>query len=46
VESYKSLKVFSNQPLVGTLAITEDNFFAFEYDAEWLGSGYSKSYDK
>lgn len=43
MEDYKYLKVFYNDKLVGTLAKTPDRLVAFEYDAEWLATGFSIS---
>lgn len=39
----KSLRVTCAGRLVGTLAATTDGVLAFEYDGEWLGSGFSIS---
>lgn len=43
MESYKYLKVFYNDILVGTLAKTPDRLVAFEYDNEWIANGFSIS---
>ena len=43
LEDYKYLKVFYNDKLVGTLAKTPDRLVAFEYDTEWLNTGFSIS---
>ncbi len=43
MDNYKYLKVFYNDRLVGTLAKTSDRLVAFEYDAEWLATGFSIS---
>ena len=43
MENYKYLKVFYNSALVGTLAKTPDRLVAFEYDNEWLATGFSIS---
>lgn len=43
MEDYKYLKVFYNDKLVGTLAKTPDRLVAFEYDSEWLVTGFSIS---
>lgn len=43
MEDYKYLKVFYNDKLVGTLAKTPDRLVAFEYDSEWLATGFSIS---
>ena len=43
MEDYKYLKVFYNNKLVGTLAKTPDKLVAFEYDSEWLATGFSIS---
>jgi len=43
MDNYKYLKVFYNDKLVGTLAKTPDRLVAFEYDSEWLASGFSIS---
>lgn len=43
MDNYKYLKVFYNDRLVGTLAKTPDRLVAFEYDSEWLISGFSLS---
>ena len=43
MESYKYLKVFYNDTLVGTLARTPDRLVAFEYDSEWLANGFNIS---
>ena len=39
----KSLQVFYNAQLVGTLALRPDNLCAFEYDTAWLQHGFSIS---
>lgn len=39
----KSLQVFYNDKKVGTLALMKNNTVAFEYDNEWLNSGFSIS---
>lgn len=39
----KSLQVFYNEKLVGTLALRSDNLCAFEYDTEWQQHGFSIS---
>ncbi|MFI3299925.1 MAG: type II toxin-antitoxin system HipA family toxin [Candidatus Gastranaerophilales bacterium] len=43
MNNYKSLKVLYNGKNVGTLAITSDNLVAFQYDEQWLVSGFSIS---
>ena len=43
MDNYKYLKVFYSDKLVGTLAKTPDRLVAFEYDSEWLASGFSIS---
>ncbi len=43
MNNYKYLKVFYNDKLVGTLAKTPDRLVAFEYDSEWINSGFSIS---
>lgn len=43
MEDYKYLKVYYNNKLVGTLAKTPDRLVAFEYDNEWLATGFSIS---
>jgi len=43
MEDYKYLKVFYNDKLVGTLAKTPDRLVAFEYDNDWLATGFSIS---
>ncbi len=43
MEDYKYLKVFYNDKLVGTLAKTPDRLVAFEYDSDWLATGFSIS---
>ena len=43
MNNYKYLKVFYNDRLVGTLAKTPDKLVAFEYDNEWLATGFSIS---
>ena len=43
MDNYKYLKVFYNDKLVGTLAKTPDRLVAFEYDSEWLVTGFSIS---
>lgn len=43
MDNYKYLKVFYNDRLVGTLAKTPDRLVAFEYDSEWLTTGFSIS---
>ena len=43
MDNYKYLKVFYNDKLVGTLAKTPDRLVAFEYDNDWLVTGFSIS---
>ena len=43
MDNYKYLKVFYNDILVGTLAKTPDRLVAFEYDTDWIASGFSIS---
>ena len=43
MDNYKYLKVFYNDKLVGTLAKNPDRLVAFEYDNEWLATGFSIS---
>ena len=43
MDKYKYLKVFYNDILVGTLAKTPERVVAFEYDLDWLNSGFSIS---
>jgi len=38
-----SLSVYIEKKKIGTLALTSDNLCAFEYDADWLGNGFSVS---
>ena len=37
------VRVFYEERLVGTLALTEEHKAAFEYDDEWLKNGFSIS---
>lgn len=39
----KSLEVFYNNQIVGTLALRPDNLSAFEYHADWIQNGFSIS---
>jgi len=39
----KSLEVFYNDKIVGTLALRPDNLCAFEYHADWIQNGFSIS---
>lgn len=39
----KSLEVFYNNQIVGTLALRPDNLCAFEYHPDWLQNGFSIS---
>ena len=43
MDNYKYLKVFYNNKFVGTLAKTPDRLVAFEYDNDWLVTGFSIS---
>ncbi|MBQ8458627.1 type II toxin-antitoxin system HipA family toxin [bacterium] len=43
MDNYKYLKVFYNDKLVGTLARTPNRLVAFEYDNEWIATGFSIS---
>lgn len=43
MNNYKSLQVFYNNELVGTLANTLSGLTAFEYDSRWLINGFSIS---
>lgn len=43
MNNYKSLYVFMGEREVGTLAVTPEHLVAFEYDPEWLISGFSIS---
>lgn len=43
MENYRYLKVYYNDKLVGTLAKTPDKLVAFEYDNDWIASGFSIS---
>ena len=43
MDNYKYLKVFYNDKFVGTLAKTLDRLVAFEYDNDWLVTGFSIS---
>jgi len=43
MDNYKYLKVFYNDILVGTLAKTPNRLIAFEYDSEWIASGFNIS---
>lgn len=43
MDNYKYLKVFYNDKLVGTLAKAPDRLVAFEYDNDWLATGFSIS---
>lgn len=43
MNNYNSLQVFYEDILVGTLAKTQDNLVAFEYDSDWLLNGFSIS---
>ena len=43
MNNYNSLQVFYEDILVGTLAKTQDNLVAFEYDSDWLSKGFSIS---
>ncbi|MBO4667902.1 MAG: HipA N-terminal domain-containing protein, partial [Bacilli bacterium] len=37
----KRIDVFAHKIKVGTLALTNDNRVAFQYDDEWLNKGFS-----
>ena len=37
----RKLFVVANNKKVGTLALTNDNRVAFQYDDEWIESGFS-----
>jgi len=41
MNNYKKLDVFFEKRKVGTLARTTDYLVAFEYDSEWINSGFS-----
>lgn len=43
MNKYKSLQVFIDDRMVGTLAVTTQKGVAFEYDKEWLSNGFSIS---
>lgn len=43
MDNYRSLEVFYNNTLVGTLAKTPNNCVAFEYSADWIINGFSIS---
>ncbi len=43
MNKYKSLQVFIDDRMVGTLAVTPQKVVAFEYDKEWLSNGFSIS---
>lgn len=43
MENIKSLQVFFNSKLIGTLASLPNNLIAFEYDNAWLQNGFSIS---
>lgn len=43
MDNYKYLKAFYNDKLVGTLAKTPDRLVAFEYDNDWLVTGFNIS---
>ena len=43
MNNYKSLQVWMNNKKVGTLAMAAGHIAAFEYDDEWLRTGYSIS---
>ena len=43
MNSYENLKVYFNDLIVGTLAKTNNNAIAFEYDNAWLNNGFSIS---
>ncbi len=43
MKTNKSLLVYFNNKLVGTLALTKGNRVAFEYDEAWLETGFSIS---
>lgn len=43
MNNYRSLQVFIGEQKVGTLATTADHLVAFEYDPQWLATGFSIS---
>lgn len=43
MNKYKYLNVLFNEILVGTLAITKEKLIAFEYNDNWLNTGFSIS---
>ena len=43
MNNIKQIEVVYNSRLVGRLALTKEGVCAFEYSAEWLGSGFSIS---
>lgn len=43
MNNYKSLQVFMGEEKVGTLAMTPEHLAAFEYDQQWLATGFSIS---
>lgn len=43
MNNYKTLNVLIDDRKVGTLALAPNHLAAFEYDAEWLGNGFSIS---
>ncbi|MBQ8042600.1 MAG: type II toxin-antitoxin system HipA family toxin [Clostridia bacterium] len=43
MNKYKSLNVLMDNRKVGTLAVTPNHLVAFEYDKEWLSTGFSIS---
>ena len=43
MNSVRQIEVLCDNQLVGRLALTKEGLCAFEYSAEWLGSGFSIS---
>lgn len=43
MNNIKQIEVIYDNRLVGRLALTKEGLCAFEYSAEWLGSGFSIS---
>lgn len=40
MNNIKQIEVIYDNRLVGRLALTKEGLCAFEYSAEWLGSGF------
>ena len=43
MNNIRQIDVLYDNQLVGRLALTKEGLCAFEYSAEWLGSGFSIS---